>query len=211
MSQNANTLQQSFITWHRIRLLPGQQVERAITGVFFMVAEQEGDAGKFHAGIDDLGLFPVTLGLRFRLPGGNSFSKLRFLNPLAAEITIELYAGTVECEDMRLNIVRGRAAPVMDAETVITHHSAAIAAAGAVDLSAEEPPGPKYVRRCTHVTNMDPAVDIDLATAGDDSGIFATVMPRTSYNVPSSAPVIVQNNSAAPVTVRIAQIWYVVT
>lgn len=209
MSQVANTLDRSSIRHFRIPLPAGQDVERAVTGVYFLVAEQEGgDGQKFQVAIDDDPFFPATLGLKFNVQPGNSFSKLRFRNETAAEMTIEIYAGTIEGEDMRLNIVRGRAAPMMNAETVITTHSAAIAATTAVDLTVVSPPGAKYIRKATIITNMDPASDLDIRDASD--AVIASVFYRQAFLLESSQAVKVYNPTASPITARIAQVWYVV-
>jgi hypothetical protein len=216
MSQNANTLDNSYLVWRKIILPPnasggaeGQTVSRDITGKHFMVIEQSGGQGEtFWAGFDDRPLFKASLGLVFRLSGQDFFSKLRFRNDTLEEMVIEIYAGTVETEDMRLNIVRGRAAPVMEAESVITTHSTTIAGGAEVDLTVLPPPGPKYIRKATIVFNMDPAVDLDLAD--EDDNLVAPVLFRQGINYPSSEGLKVQNPSGAPIVARISQVWYVV-
>lgn len=210
MSQTANTLRESALIWQRIVLPPsGVEVIRNLTGRHFQIIEHSGGLGeKFFAAFNDKPFFKAALGLKYVLPPGDAFSKLRFRNDTAEEMVIEIYAGTVETEDMRLNIVRGRATPMMEAESVITGHSQTILAAAEVDLSATTPPGPRFIRKATIVTNMDPAVDLDLANVDDD--VFAAVFPKQSHLVQSSDPVKVQNPSGAPIVARIAQLWYVI-
>lgn len=209
MSQTANTLDRSYIRHHNVTLEPGVEVVKDVTGVYFIVSEKTGaGAEPFQIAFDEDPYFPANLGLGFTLPPGNFFSRLRFRNDTAETMEIELYTGTIVGQDMRLNIVRGRAAPMMKAETVVTGHSQTIPAMDEVDLTASTPPGPKYIRAATIVFNMDPAVDLDLVNEADEQ--IAPVFFRQGVNIESSAPLKVQNNTAAPVVARIAQVWYIV-
>lgn len=209
MSQTADTLKQSFLAWHKLTIPAGQDVVKSVTGMYFMISElQSGTELQFLVSIDELPFFPATLGLKFTLPPGNAFSKLRFRNPTTTDMVVEFYAGTVEGEDMRLNIVRGRATPFMHAETVISGHSSTIAAGAEVDLAGTAP-SPKYIRKATIISNMDPAVDLDLLNDADE--MFDVCLFRQSKLIESSDNITVKNNTAAPVVCRIAQIWYVIT
>lgn len=213
MSQTANTTPNSFIGYFKKKLAAGQEIAVNVTGRFLICTDvEDGDGSPFEASLDGNSWFPFNLGLKIELPHPDSFSKVAIRNPGASEITVEFYAGSILVEDMRLNIVRGRAAPVMKAETVLQGgYGGTIAGGASIDLSdlATYPaPNAKYLRAATVVSNLDAGVDLDILDKdGDD------LMPcffRQSVLIESSDPVIVKNSSAGDVICRIAQFWYVI-
>lgn len=212
MSQTSNTTRNSFIGYFRKQLQAGQDIIVNVTGRFLICTDVEGGDGEpFLVSIDDGAFVPFNLGLKVELPHPDSFSKVAIRNPSQSEITVEFYAGSILVEDMRLNIVRGRAAPIMKAETVLTSHGGTIAGGGVIDLSdlvAHPPPNPKYLRAATIVTNMDPGVDLDILNT-DDAEI-GTCFFRQSLLIESSDPIKVKNSSGGNVICRIAQAWYVI-
>lgn len=200
---------QTFLTHFKKRLpAGGQLVQVNVAGSVFLCAEVTGTALPFEMQMDSLPFIPMTQGLSVRLKGGDEFRQLTFRNPTSSEITVEFYAGSALIEDARLNIVRGRSAPVMHAPCVNTAHSTTIAAGAALDLTGAHPVHPRFLRKATIVTNMDPAVDLELTNAAGDN--LATVFWRTSFLLESSEGVKVKNNSASPVVCRACQVWYIV-
>ncbi|MCW5554480.1 MAG: hypothetical protein KIS67_20270 [Verrucomicrobiae bacterium] len=200
---------QSFLSHFKKTLQPnGQLVPVNVAGSFILCSDVVGSALPFEVQIDSEPFVPITQGLSIRLRAGDSFSKLTLRNPTDKVLTVEFYVGSSHVDDARLNIVRGRSAPVMNAPTVMTAHSTTIAAAAALDLTGAHPTFPKYLRKATIITNMDPAVDLELVNAADD--IIATVMFRTAFLLESSEGIKVKNNSAGNVVCRAVQVWYIV-
>ena len=185
----------------------GQAVKVSVFGKYVHFSESYGSALPFEMRFDDLPWFPANMGLRFTLPGGDTYKELHFRNPNAKDITIEFYCGTVETADSRLSIVRGRLVGVMHGPSVWTAHSQTIGAGATVDLTAAHPVFPTYLRKATIVTNMDPAVDLEILDA--DDAVLDTVLFRSTKLYESSSGIQIKNNTAAPVVCRANQIWYV--
>lgn len=212
MSQNANTTQNSFLQFFRVTIPAGTSVKKNVTGRFLIVTDCDGNEGlPFDVALDEGSSFPMNTGLKVELPSPDSFSKVTITNPLEDAITVEFYTGSILVEDLRLNIIRGRSAPVMQAESVCTSASTTIAAGATLDLTDETtfpPPHPKYLRRATIITNMDAGSDLDIYNA--DNQLLTSVFFRTVLNWESSDPVKIKNNTGADIIVRVAQSWYVI-
>lgn len=212
MSQTRNTTENSHLSFFRLTLGAGQQAERGVAGRFFICTEVEGGEGKpFELALNDNSFFPLNTGLKIQLPGGDDFSKVTLRNPTAASMVIEFYVGTIIVDDLRLNIIRGRSAPVMKAETVMTGHGGALGALATYDLSNTvtfPSPNAKYIRASTIVSNLDPAVDIEIRNQAGD--VLMPVFFRQSILIESSDALKIFNPTGAPVVTRIAQSWYVI-
>jgi hypothetical protein len=219
MSQIANTLDRTTNAHFRRRLDASGKEERVDnTGTFFIIAEQDvqGTDFKFQAAFEDGPFFPVTLGLKFKCPAGNSFSYLRFKNETGVPMTVEGYAGNVEVEDMRLNIVRGRPSQLwlQQAPTKILGQTLAgdqIAGTTAVPLlqsrfTAANPEGYSY-RKSVLVTNLDPTSSLVIRQAGAGATICAVPAAQV-IELETSDDLEVYNPNGSPVSARIGEIFY---
>lgn len=188
----------------------GEEKQVNAAGNFFICADVTGDGQPFQMSWDNEPFFDWNMGLKYVMPPGTYFSKLRFKNTLqAADIFCQMYIGSGNVDDARLTIVRGRAAPVMNAETIKTAHSTTLGAGATLDLTAAHPTFPRYIRKATIVTNMDPAVDLEILTPGD--AVMDSVLFRTTKLYEESEGIKIKNNSGAGVVLRAVQFWYVVT
>lgn len=121
---------------------------------------------------------------------------------------VQFVVGDGDIQDTRLSVVRDKGLPVQKWPTVMTGHSQTIAAGAEVDLDGTEPsPATSHERASTIVTNMDPAVDLEVLNQDDE--VLDTVFFRSSKLYESSASLKVKNNTGAPVVARISQLWYV--
>lgn len=154
--------------------------------------------------------FKISQGEGFDLGEEDRFQKLSFRRCAGTTIPVPVKIRTADCYmfDSRLSIVRGRVTPFMQAESVWTAHDATIAAGAALDLTAEHPVFPDYVRKGTIITNMDPAVDLEIVNAANE--ILDTVFFRSTKLYEVAEGIKIKNNTAAPVVCRAAQAWYVV-
>lgn len=213
MSQVTNTLRDTFNRSYKVNLPVGVEVQKNVFGTFVMITEQKGGNGaKFEMSFEELPFFDATMGMRFKLPNGNSFSKLRFVNKTGEPMDIEFFAGSIEAEDFRLSILRGRAVRMTKAETISTAFSASIPSLGEIDLSNEiafPPPNELYVRASTTIFNRDLSTDLEILNPSDD--VIGTVFPKTGYLRESTEAVKIQNNSGSPVLVTGEQLWTIFT
>lgn len=218
MSQTQNTTRNSALRFFSEKVKPGGEPRIInVTGTNVKIAEVRGADGKpFQMGFNDDPLFDMQVGLGFKMEPGDSFSKLVLVNPHDEQIEVDLYAGTLNLEDSRLNIVRGRSAPVSLAETVITGGQVELDPDAYIEITNDMEVGDSddfQKRSLTHqlarvvVTNLDPAVDITLCnhTSG---GAFGSVFPRQARLVDSSEGCRIVNETAAPVLVQVEIVWW---
>ena len=211
MSQTRQSDRNSFLKFYPVTLKTGGEPKTiAAAGNFFICADVTGDGQPFEMSWDSEPYFDFNMGLDYSLSPGDSFSKLTLKNTRqSSDIVAQIYVGSGKLTDGRLNIVRGRAAPIMHAEVVTTAHGDTLAGGAALDLTAGHPTFPKYVRKATIVTNMDPAVDLEILDSAD--AILDSVLFRTTKLYEMSTGIKIKNNSGAPVVFRAMQIWYIVT
>lgn len=178
-----------------------------VYGRYFLVRSA---AEEFEMKIPGGNFFKISQGEGFDLGDEDRFTKLHFRRVPGSTVSQDVKIRTSDCYmfDARLSIVRGRFAAIMQAPTVWTAHSATIAAGAALDLTAAHPTFPDYLRKATIVTNMDPAVDLEILNSADAT--LDTVLFRTTKLYEVSEGIKVKNNTGAPVVCRASQAWYVV-
>lgn len=205
----SNTNKESFLKHYRVKVPAGGEVDKACAGEFFSCADVDGGNGShFEMRWDSQPFFPFNVGLGFRMLPGEQFKKVTFKNSQASDLYVEFYAGSANFFDSRLNIVRGRAAPVMNAPTVLTPHSDTIAAGDTIDLTGEHPTFPNYIRKAHIITNLDTAVDLDILDEND--ALIDVVMYRETKLYEISAGIKIKNNGATPIVCRAFNVWYIV-
>lgn len=196
-----------FIEPHELTLADDGVKTIEAYGRYFFVNES---SAKFLMSVNGSKYFPISMGQGFDLSDSDRFNKLTFKRPAGwpDEITADIITSDCHIFDARLSIVRGRMTPFMQAESVWTPHSATIAAGTALDLTGAHPTDDRYLRKATIVTNMDPAVDLEILNSAD--AVLDTVFFRSTKLYEVSQGIKVKNNSGAPVVCRASQAWYVV-
>lgn len=178
-----------------------------VYGRYFLVRSAPAE---FEMRVQDGKWFKIHQGEGFDLGESARFTKLAFRRVPGTTDAVQVKIRTSDCDmfDARLSIVRGRWIPFMQAESVWTAHSATIAAGGTLDLTGVHPVNSAYERKATIVTNMDPAVDLEILNAANE--VLDTVFFRSTKLYEVTEGIKVKNNTAGAVVVRAAQAWYVV-
>ncbi len=101
---------------------PYEQRAVRVTGSMFQVKESSDD---FEASFDGQSFFPLQVGLGVRLVGNDQFTSLWLRNPSASSLYLEIYHGSAQVIDSRLNTVATRLSTVTVA-TVTTQMRGAL-------------------------------------------------------------------------------------
>lgn len=203
-----NSSRQSFVS-HKVITVPGSDNRSVkVTGSYFLCSEA---TGAFNVSFDGGEAVPFNVGMALRFLPGDFFTEIGIHNPGTDEITVEIYTGSSELIDARLNVVRQRPMPIMwvPPETVV--YSAGITSLAG--LANQACPGTRvisggnYVRKEIIVTNLDPTNDLDVRLA-DGTTSFAMVLARTAWVLETNASLVVVNPNASAMAVRIGETFY---
>jgi hypothetical protein len=104
----------SILTHKRLTVAPGATRTLNVTGTFWLISEATHEFMLTANGGEEI---PQNLGWRRRMNPGDYFSTIGIRNPSETDdLTVEMFFGTGELDDQRLNIVRQRYSPVMALE-----------------------------------------------------------------------------------------------
>lgn len=190
---------EAFIAYRKITITANQPL--TINGggrVFWCIAAQ----APFEMGYDANPLFPIEgAGVTWALPDASErFTKLTFRSETTQEI--EFYYGNFLA-------FGNQVVPVFKvAKTFARPGPTQIPATSNVDLDTV-PAGRSY-RKSIVITNMDPAVDLDVYMK-DSAGAYqlaATVFFRQAWYLETSDDIRIRNASGAPVNCRIVELFY---
>ena len=111
---------------------PYEQRAVRVTGSMFQVKESSDD---FEASFDGQSFFPLQVGLGVRLVSNDQFTSLWLRNPSASSLYLEIYHGSAQVIDSRLNTVATRLSQVTIAtvSTRIVSNSISIIAGNVVN------------------------------------------------------------------------------
>lgn len=190
---------EAFISYRKLVLAANTPITVNCGGrVFWCTAA----AAPFEMSYDANGLFPVEgAGVTWALPDANErFGKLTFRSDVAQ--TVEFYHGNFLA-------FGNQVVPVIKvAQTFARPGVSQIAATTNVDL--ETVPAGRSYRKSIVVTNLDPAVDLDIYMK-DSAGTYqlaATVFFRQAWYLETSDHIRIRNPSGAPVNCRIVELFY---
>jgi hypothetical protein len=190
---------ESFISYRKLTLLANApQTINAGGRVFWCIAAQ----APFEMSYDANGFFPVEgAGITWAMPDPKErFTKLAFRSDVAQ--TIEFYHGNFLA-------FGNQVIPVIKvAKTFARPGASTIGANSNLDFDSV-PPGRSY-RKSIVVTNLDPAVDLDVYMK-DAAGAYqlaAAVFFRQAWYLETSDDIRIRNASASPVNCRIVELFY---
>lgn len=152
----------SILTHKRLTVAPGATRTLNVTGSFWLVSEATHEFLLTANGGEEI---PQNLGWKRRMNPGDYFSEIAIRNPSATDdLTVEIFFGTGELDDQRLNIVRQRYSPVITLENPTrfkpyTETTLAPGAALIVDATID---GVPYLRKYAEIRAWHATADIPL-------------------------------------------------
>lgn len=141
--------------------------------------------------------FPQGAGVE-NIPDNGTFKRLEVRNPSTGPITVVIYIGGPLYRDNRSAII--------EPKTEFAAWSGTTLANATGQTFSGVPAGFRIRRKCIQVTNLDPALNLQLRDALNNIGL--SVFPNTSITLPISEPVTVYNNSGGPIACNISEIWW---
>jgi len=184
-----------FLGYKTVTLLPYDTQPMGITGSVLVF---DTSTASFLLSMDGGEYFQIRAGWSINL-GDGTFSRLIFQNPTGAAITIGFYVGNAAM------------AYASQATILTVKDPATYVKAGAVQINAGATlqyngTDGANVRKQIVVTNLDAALDLDvLDQAGNPCGL---VFARSAWTIGTSGLVQLKNNQAAPLAIRVAEIFY---
>jgi len=197
----------SFVTYKKLVVQPGDQVKIYVTGQTLVCIEANHG---FQLRLDEGEFFPWNLGLKLKLLPTDFFASFTVRNtdadePLVAEFLI--LRGDVD--DQRLNVVRERGMPYKTVQTkILTHPETQLNYQQEVYCKGLADPGSGLTyRKEILITNLDPLNDIEVLLA-DTRASIGFVLARTAWCLETSEDLIITNPNASPIACRISEIFY---
>lgn len=127
-----------------------------------------------------------------------TFKRLEVRNPSTGSITVVIYTGGPLYRDNRSALI--------EPKTEIAGWASNSIAATTGQVFAGVPSGYRMRRKCINVTNLDPALNLQVK---DSAGNIAlTVFAQTSITLPISETVTVHNANGSAVACSISEIWW---
>lgn len=152
-------------------------------------------------------IFTVGTGKEFTEE--QAFTALEIQNLSAAAVTVTIFAGFGDYIDKRTTIVGNRLSsilPVIEPKTQGAAGATNPIGAGATINLTGVPVSPQLRRKCIVVTNLDPALNIQIRD--NAGGILLTVFKETSVTLPISEAVQIHNPNGAAVSISYGEIWW---
>jgi hypothetical protein len=141
---------------------PGATRTLNVTGTFWLVSEATHEFLLTANGGEEI---PQNLGWKRRMNPGDYFSEIAIRNPSPTdELTVEIFFGTGELDDQRLNIVRQRYSPVITLEnpTIFKTYTETTLAHGAALIVDATINGVPYLRKYAEIRAWHATADIPL-------------------------------------------------
>ena len=203
-------MKQSYLSYLKVTLAAGERRDLNITGTRLAITEASfAFSIAFNRETEQI---PADLGFQFVFAANEPFTHLSVFNTDTTQpLTVEIYYGTGDVIDRRLNVVSTRPnqfVQFMEPATVLAGSGlASIGATSDAEFDGTST-NPLYIRRkALIVSNGDAALVLTLQDGGGE--VVAYVQPGTSFYLETSDAVIVANTNASAVAVAIAEIWYV--
>ena len=191
----------SFIERRTLDLVPGHTLPVNIFGKVFACTEA---TGAFEMNFNDGAYFPVPgRGVRWSLLGEDRFTRLAFRATVGTPI--EFYAGNFFWEENTVIIIPPTSKV---AQTVIKAGPITIAAGASITLHGTAATGAGAgldYRKHLNVTNLDTDLDLDVLKGADP---IATVFARQANVFETSDDLILKNNGATAMDIRVMEIFY---
>lgn len=132
------------------------------------------------------------------LKAGQTFGRLEVRNPSTGTITVLIYVGGPLYRDNRSALIEPRTE--LDAWS---SNSLASATGQAFDGI---PTGLRMRRKAINVTNLDPALNLQVRDAAGHIGL--TIFAQTSVTLPISEAVTIHNATGSAIACSISEIWW---
>lgn len=195
----------SFIERRSLDLVPGHTLPVNIYGRVFACTES---TGAFEMNFNDGAFFPVPgRGVRWALVGEDRFSRLAFRASVGT--TLEFYAGNFFWEENTVIIIPPTSKV---AQTIIKPGAVTIAAGASITLRGTAATGAGAgldYRKYVNITNLDPDLDLSVfkyhASAPPPA---ATVFARQANVFETSDDLILKNENATDMAIRIMEVFY---
>ena len=212
MSEATNTVGNSFFSFKRTVLAPGENKTFNVTGNYFLCTDAQ---GRFGIAFNDREFVPCQLGLGFEFEAGDYFTKLRLQNPSSdTAIWIEFFTASGRVIDNRLNAVKERAQSLLFASAptkVVSKGITSLAAGGTLALTGIDT-DPSLMRRSVLVTNLNaPSVAgyLELWTAGAGGKQAAAIFSgQPPFQLETSDALVIKNPSGLTIPCFAAELYY---
>lgn len=191
----------SFIERRKIDLPAGKKISQNIYGRVFACTRT---TGPFRMNFNDGEFFDIKgSGIEWALVGEDRYARLQFI--AAADTTVEFYGGNFFWHENVvtpvIKVAQSKVKPPATNPTVI-NAAATLTLPGGVAA-----PGSGYgYRKALIVTNIDPALDLDVLDSADN--IVGTVFFRQANVFETSDTLKLKNNNGSAMTVRVMEIFY---